>query len=53
MIEYIYIDGNIISSLIILIGKNLSYQWISKDIEEYFYLIINKKDWINMRIGEE
>jgi hypothetical protein len=55
---YIYIyeleDGSIICPLMILIGKELSYQSIQNDIiwEEYFHFNIIENDWISTRTGE-
>ena len=52
-VECICGDGSVVPPLVILTGKNLSHQWIPKNMEEYFYFTISEKDWISMRIGEE
>jgi hypothetical protein len=52
-VECICGDGSTIPPLVILTGKNLSRQWVPKDMEEHFYLTTSEKGWTSMRIGEE
>jgi hypothetical protein len=39
--------------LVILTGKNVSPQWIPKDLNESFYFSASEKGWTSMTIREE
>ena len=47
IIEYIYINKNSILLLIIFKEKNLSKNWLLKQISKEWYIFINLIKWIN------
>ena len=53
IIEYIYINKNSISLLIIFKGKNLSKNWISKQIPKEWHVSANLIEWISNIYDQE
>ena len=47
IVEYIYANESLILLLIIFKGKNLSKNWLSKQVSKEWHVSVNLIEWIN------